>query len=146
MVEGAPKTEASLKDIPLDSQTAERLWAWKSRSPYPALGDWVFASPHMKGKQPYWPGPLWRYYAKPALLKRAGIVKHVSDHTFRHTFGTLLNANGENLKVVQGVAPPREPEGHDGHLHAGRRAPETEAQSNLVRLVRKGAASEAASG
>ena len=22
-------------------------------------------------------------------------------HTFRHTFGTLLNANGENAKVVQ---------------------------------------------
>src|SRR2546427_330213 len=29
MVEGAPKTEASLKDVPLDAQTAESLWAWK---------------------------------------------------------------------------------------------------------------------
>jgi integrase len=26
MVEGAPKTEASLKDVPLDAQTAESLW------------------------------------------------------------------------------------------------------------------------
>jgi integrase len=52
------------------------------------------------GKQPYWPGMLWRYYGKPAL-KRAGVTKQVSYHTFRHTFGTLLNANGENPKVVQ---------------------------------------------
>jgi integrase len=83
MVEGAPKTEASRKDVPLDAQTAE-----------------VFASPAMKGKQPYWPGTQWRYYGKPAL-KRAEITKHVTYHTFRHTFGTLLNANGENPKVVQ---------------------------------------------
>src|SRR5580765_5764581 len=60
----------------------------------------------MKGTQPYWPGTLWRYYGRPALrraaiLKRAAITKHVTYHTFRHTFGTLLNANGENAKVVQ---------------------------------------------
>ena len=44
MVEGAPKTEASLKDVPLDAQTAECLWAWKLRCPYPAADDWMFAS------------------------------------------------------------------------------------------------------
>jgi len=60
----------------------------------------VFASHQMKGKQPYWQGTLWRYYGRPAL-KRAVIAKHVTYHTFRHTFGTLLNANGENPKVVQ---------------------------------------------
>ena len=32
MVEGAPKTEASLKDVPLDAQTAESLWAWRHLS------------------------------------------------------------------------------------------------------------------
>ena len=66
----------------------------------PKSGDWVFASPHMKGRQPYWPGALWRYYGKPAL-QRAKVTKQVSYHTFRHTFGTLLNANRENPKVVQ---------------------------------------------
>src|SRR6202453_407858 len=100
MVEGAPKTEASLKDVPLDAQTAESLWAWRRLFPYPTPVDWVFASPHMKGRQPYWPGTLWRYYGKPAL-QRAKVRKQVSYHTFRHTFGTLLNANGENPKVVQ---------------------------------------------
>lgn len=90
MVEGVPKTEASQKDVPLDAQTAESLWAWRQLCPYPALGDWVFASPQMKGKQPYWPGTLWRYHGRPAV-KRAGVSKNVTYHTFRHTFGTLLN-------------------------------------------------------
>src|SRR5258708_19662348 len=100
MVEGAPKTEASLKDVPLDAQTAESLWAWRHLSPYGSPDDWLFASPHMKGRQPYWPGTLWRYYGKPAL-ERARVAKQVSYHTFRHTFGTLLNPNGEKPKGVQ---------------------------------------------
>jgi integrase len=54
----------------------------------------------MKGRQPYWPSTLWRYYGKLAL-ERARVTKQVSYPTFRHTFGTLLNANGENPKVVQ---------------------------------------------
>src|SRR6516164_2635762 len=144
MVEGAPKTEASLKDVPLDAQTAECLWAWKSRSPYPAPGDWVFASPHMKGKQPYWPGTLCRYYAKPAL-KRAGIVKHVSYHTFRHTFGTLLNANGENPKVVQELLRHASLKVTTDVYMQAVGPQKREAQSNLVRLVRKVSDSEAKS-
>ena len=100
MVEGGPKTEASQKDVPLDAQLADCLFAWKQRSVYTQPGDWVFASPHMKGRQPYWPSTLWRYYGRPAV-KRAKVGKNVSYHTFRHTFGTLLNANGENPKVVQ---------------------------------------------
>src|SRR5450756_911698 len=32
---------------------------------------------------------------------RAGIQKHIGWHTFRHSFSTMLMANGENVKVVQ---------------------------------------------
>ena len=135
MVEGAPKTEASLKDVPLDAQTAESLWA---------PGDWVFASPHTKGKQPYWPGTLWRYYGKPAL-KRAGVTKRVSYHTFRHTFGTLLNANGENPKVVQELLRHASLKVTTDVYMQAVSPQKREAQGNLVRLVRKGAASGAAS-
>lgn len=39
-------------------------------------------------------------YLQPAA-ERAGITKHVGWHTFRHTFSTLLRANGEDIKVVQ---------------------------------------------
>jgi integrase len=44
------KTEASRKPIPLDAELADVLLNWKLRSPYPQHGDWVFASPHKKGK------------------------------------------------------------------------------------------------
>jgi len=39
-----------------------------------------------------------RYYIQPAAL-RAGITKKLSWHTFRHTFSTLLKANGEDVKT-----------------------------------------------
>ena len=94
------KTEASRKPIPLDAELAEVLLNWKLRSPYPQPSDWVFASPHKKGKQPYWPGSLFRVHLKPAL-EAAGIPGSVGWHTLRHTFGTLMKANGEDIKTIQ---------------------------------------------
>ena len=140
MVEGAPKTEASQKDVPLDAQTAETLWAWKQTSPHVSPGDWVFASPHKKGKQPYWPGTLWRYHGRPAV-KRAGVTKHVSYHTFRHTFGTLLNANGENAKVVQELLRHASLKVTTDVYMQAVSPQKREAQSKLVRLVMGGASS-----
>jgi integrase len=37
---------------------------------------------------------------RPAV-KRAGITKRVGWHTLRHSYATLLKANGEDVKVVQ---------------------------------------------
>ena len=100
MVDGSTKTEASAKDVPRDVELAESLLRFRQSSPYNRDTDWVFASQRMKGKQPLWPDSLWHRRGKPAV-KAAGVTKRVSYHTFRHTFGTLLNANGENPKVVQ---------------------------------------------
>lgn len=41
-----------------------------------------------------------RDYIQPAA-RTVGINKKMSWHTFRHTFSTLLKANGEDVKVVQ---------------------------------------------
>jgi integrase len=41
-----------------------------------------------------------QYHIQPAA-KRAEIVGNIGWHTFRHTFTTLLHANGEDVKVVQ---------------------------------------------
>jgi integrase len=99
-VVGDCKTEASAKPVPLDSYMAEDLLRWRRISPYPMPHDWVFASPTMKGKQPYWPDNLMKRYIRP-VAKAAGIHKRMGWHTFRHTFGTLLKANGEDIKTVQ---------------------------------------------
>lgn len=41
-----------------------------------------------------------QYYIQPAA-QRVGIGKQIAWHTFRHTYTTLLHANGEDVKVVQ---------------------------------------------
>lgn len=97
---GDLKTEASGKPVPLDHGLAEALCAWRGRSAYNQDHDWVFASPEMRGQQPYWPDSAMRCQVRPAA-KRAGIKKRIGWHTFRHSYGTLLKANGEDVKTVQ---------------------------------------------
>lgn len=93
-------TEASKKAISIDAELAETLWSWRLRCPYNQPEDWVFGSPQRKGKQPYWPSSLFRVALQPAL-KAAGITEPVGWHTLRHTFGTLMKANGEDVKTIQ---------------------------------------------
>jgi len=97
---GPCKTEASQKPIPLDADLAVQLWSWRLKSPYNQPEDWVFASPHTRGTQPYWPGTLFRTHIAPAL-KAADITGNVGWHTLRHTFGSLMKANGEDIKTIQ---------------------------------------------
>src|SRR5271170_3013513 len=99
-VVGRCKTETSRRPVPMDPVLASELWAWKHDSLYGQPHDWVFASPHTLGKSPYWPDVLLSRVLRPAAAN-AGIRKHISWHTFRHTFSTILMANGENVKVVQ---------------------------------------------
>jgi len=99
-VVGNCKTEASAKPVPMDGYMAEDLLRWRRQSPYPMATDYVFASPTMKGTQPYWPDNLMKRYIRP-VARKAGIYKNIGWHTFRHSFGTLLKANGEDVKTVQ---------------------------------------------
>jgi integrase len=84
----------------MDDELAEALWRWRHGSAYPKLEDWIFASPAKPGQQPYWPGTLYRAHLKPAA-RAAGVSDKIGWHTFRHTFATLLEANGEDIKTVQ---------------------------------------------
>ena len=97
---GSCKTEASRKPVPLDAHVAADLWLWREASKYSKSDDWIFASPHTEGRFPYWPDILLLKIIQPAAL-RAGIKKRVGWHTFRHSYSSLLVANGENVKVVQ---------------------------------------------
>jgi integrase len=97
---GDCKTEASAKPVPLDSYMAEDLLRWRRQSDYTGLDDYIFASETMRGKQPFWPDNLMKRHIRP-VARANGISKQIGWHTFRHTFGTLLKANGEDVKTVQ---------------------------------------------
>ncbi len=97
---GALKTETSEKPVPLDVALADTLLDWRGHCPYNQDTDYVFASAEKDGKQPLWPSSAMSRHIRPAAL-RAGIVKRVRWHVFRHSFATLLKGNGEDVKTVQ---------------------------------------------
>ncbi len=84
----------------MDPMVASELWTWKEHSRYDQPNDWVFTSSRRHGRHPYWPDMVLSRFIRPAATC-AGIRKHVGWHTFRHSFCTMLMANGENVKVVQ---------------------------------------------
>ncbi len=97
---GRCKTETSRRPVPIDEFTADELSSWKKETCYAKPDDWVFASEKVQGKMPPWTDTLLDRFLQPAA-KRAGITKWVGFHSFRHTYSTLLKANGEDVKVVQ---------------------------------------------
>ena len=99
-VVGDLKTEASQKPIPMEGMLADTLEYWRAESVYGQPEDWVFTSPQMHGKQPYWPENLLRRHIRPAA-QRAGIAKTLGWHSFRRTLATLLNRGGEDVKTTQ---------------------------------------------
>ncbi|HKY27990.1 MAG TPA: site-specific integrase [Pyrinomonadaceae bacterium] len=99
-VVGTCKTEASRNPVPLSLEVAADLWLWKERTPYSQAENWIFASPRAKGTKPFYPDMMLVKAIRPAAM-RAGIKRRIGWHTFRHTYSTMLIANGENVKVVQ---------------------------------------------
>ena len=61
----------------------------------------MFASPAKAGKQLYWPSSIYRFYLKPVLRDELKITDPVGWHTLRHSLGTLMKANGEDVKTIQ---------------------------------------------
>jgi integrase len=97
---GSCKTAASRTSIPLPLFVAAELWMWKETTRYARPDDWIFASPRSKGRKPFYPDMVMVKRIRPAAL-RAGITRRIGWQTFRHTYSTMLIANGENVKVVQ---------------------------------------------
>jgi integrase len=82
----------------------DELLAWHAITPYLQPDDWVFARDSSRagakrGQQPYWPSTIMRTFIQSAASK-FGIGK-MGWRTFRRTYSTLRNANGEDPKAVQ---------------------------------------------
>ena len=58
-------------------------------------------SPAKRGRQPYWPSSIYRVYLRPVLRNELKIEEPVGWHTLRHSLGTLMKANGEDVKTIQ---------------------------------------------
>jgi integrase len=98
-VVGPPKTESSRRGLPIPPPVAEALTAWKDKTLFSHVDDWVFASDFHFGKQPLWPGTLWRRNVAPAI-QAAGIDKpKLGWHTLRRSYASLLLSSGVSLRV-----------------------------------------------
>jgi integrase len=97
---GPLKTAASQKPVPMDAGLSALLLDWRGRCPYNQEKDYVFGSQEKHGTQPMWPSSALSKHIRPAA-KRAGVLKHVRWHVFRHSFATLLKGSGEDVKTVQ---------------------------------------------
>lgn len=98
-VVGQPKTESSRRPLPLPPQAIEALTNWKAKSSYTKPENWVFASDISLGKQPLWPGTLWRRNVAPAI-QAAGIHKpKLGWHTLRRSYASPLLSSGASLRV-----------------------------------------------
>src|SRR6266851_4816950 len=97
---GPCKTEASQKPVPLDPDLVRTLRAWRRYARFRQPTDWVFASSATQGRLPFWGQTLMRHFIRPTAVK-LGITKRIGWHTFRHSYSTLLKANGADIKVMQ---------------------------------------------
>jgi integrase len=91
--------------MPLDPYTAQEVIVWRMETAYNAPSDYLWTTDddragEKRGKQRVWLSTIMRYHIQPVATK-LGITKRIGWHTFRHTFSTLLKANGEDVKVVQ---------------------------------------------
>jgi integrase len=93
---GGLKRAASAASVPASKDVTDALSVWREQTLYKEPTDWVFPSPKMGGKQPYWQDSLMRKIIWPTA-KRAGISKRIGWHTFRRSLATLLV--GENAPV-----------------------------------------------
>lgn len=91
-----PKTRAGRRTIPLAPGMAGRLREHRATTPFP--GDQMPVFTTITGK-PLNPNNLRNRVLYPAL-RRAGL-EQVGFHTLRHTCGSLLVAEGRNIKQVQ---------------------------------------------
>jgi integrase len=92
------KTVGSQRALPLAPEIAEVLRAWKMSTQFGDGEDWIFASPAQLGRLPWSADGVNDEYLKAA--KAAGIG-HVSTHSMRHTFRSLLDAVGTPIAVQQ---------------------------------------------
>ena len=137
------KTAGSGRPLPIPKSLVDAFGLWQKQTSFSGLSDWVFASPHTGGKQPYWPGTLLQRHIKPAA-ERSGIKKQVGWHTFRRSYATLLYSNEQDVKTAQELMRHSTPHVTMGVYAQAVTEQKRQAQERLARSILQGAESERA--
>jgi integrase len=96
LVEGELKeTKSRDNPLPLAQPVLEVLRLWREHTPYRLDEDWIFASPHFKGRTSYTYQILFRRHIRPGIERVSGLKSSkeapIGWHTLRRSLATLLN-------------------------------------------------------
>jgi integrase len=94
MIFKKPKSKSSDRTVPLSKELVHELRLWKLKCPASERGLVIVSD---RGK-PVRRRAVWEMLQK--ILKGLGIEKELSPHSFRHTFASLLLANGRPVPEV----------------------------------------------
>jgi Phage integrase family len=84
------------RSVPLADRLARELARWFTRTPYNSDEDLVFAHPQTGN-----PVDRTKVTKRFQGACRSAVVRVITLHDLRHTFGTRLAANGEPLRTIQ---------------------------------------------
>lgn len=99
------KTKASKAPVPLCEALAATLAELRQQSAYSGDDDFVFASPNLDGKQPFWGQTMNAKFVKPAAIE-LGLVaegERFGWHRFRHSLSTWANETTKDITVSQTI-------------------------------------------
>ena len=92
------KTEGSRGTMILDPRLLLILSAWRQRSEFRGVEDWIFPSPMKLGQLPYSYTGYWRRLQDASTAAGLG---RMGTHSFRHTYRSWLDAVGTPIAVQQ---------------------------------------------
>lgn len=100
--------------VPLSPRLLEVLRDyWRGYRP----STWLF--PGARGEQPLSAGGVQRFFQK--LVTQAGLTKHATPHTLRHSFATHMLEAGVDLLTLQGILGHNQLQTTALYLHVGTR-------------------------